>query len=248
MGTGLTGTGSGGADTLLSAGGANTLIGLGGDDLYYVNHTGDSVTETAGGGYDTVVATVDYTMPANVEALYLIGTGLTGTGSAGADTLITVGANTLAGSVGNDTFVFFSDHANGATVVDFDGLGAAQGDTLIFSGFGTAAQGATFTSLGHDSGRSTPASTPTTKPSRSTTAHRSTPRTFSSCEAVAALLSGGIRAHASLWRGVRCRLAASGLCRAIPSRLARASEKWELVLGKITKNEKLERDNHSKLG
>ena len=72
--------------------------------------------------------------------------------------------------------------------------------------------------------------------------------TFSSCEAVAALLSGGIRAHASLWRGVRCRLAASGLCRAIPSRLARASEKWEAVLGKITKNEKLERDNHSKLG
>ena len=66
------------------------------------------MTETAGGGSDTVVATVDYTMPANVEALYLVGTGLTGTGSAGADTLITVGANTLAGSVGNDTFVFVS--------------------------------------------------------------------------------------------------------------------------------------------
>jgi hypothetical protein len=152
VGTGLTGTGSAGADTLLSAagGGANTLVGLGGDDLYCVNHTGDTVTETAGGGYDTVVATVDYSMPANVEALYLIGTGLTGTGSAGADTLITVGANTLAGSAGNDTFVFLSDHANGATVVDFDGLGAAQGDTLIFSGFGSAAQGATFTSLGND--------------------------------------------------------------------------------------------------
>jgi trimeric autotransporter adhesin len=152
VGTGLTGTGSAGADTLLSApgGGANTLIGLGGDDLYYVNHTGDAVTETAGGGHDTVLATVDYTIPANVEALYLIGTGLTGTGSAGADTLITVGANTLAGSAGNDSFVFISGQANGATVVDFDGLGAAQGDTLIFSGFGSAAQGATFTSLGND--------------------------------------------------------------------------------------------------
>ena len=150
VGTGLTGTGSAGADTLLSTGGANTLIGLGGDDLYYVNDTGDTVTETAGEGFDTVVATVNYTMPANVEALYVIGTGLTATGSAAADTLITVGANTLAGSVGNDTFIFFSDHANGATVVDFDGLGAAQGDSLIFSGFGSAAQGATFTSLGHD--------------------------------------------------------------------------------------------------
>jgi hypothetical protein len=49
------------------------------------------------------------------------------------------------------------------------------------------------------------------------------------------------------WRGVRCRLAASALGRAIPPRLARAPEKWESVLGKITKDEKLERDNHSKL-
>jgi hypothetical protein len=185
---------------------------------------------------------------AHVEALYFIGTGLTGTGSAAADTLITVGANTLAGSVGNDTFIFFSDHANGATVVDFDGLDAAQGDTLIFSGFGTAAQGATFTSLGHDQWQIHAGLDAHNEPSRSATAHRSTPPTFSSCEAVAALLSGGIRAHASLWRGVRCRLAASALCRAIPSRLARAPEKWESVLGKITKNEKLERDNHSKLG
>jgi hypothetical protein len=106
------------------------------------------VTEAASGGYDTVVATVDYTMPANVEALYLIGAGLIGTGSAGADTLITVGANTLAGSAGNDTFVFMSGQANGATVDDFDGQGAAPGDTLIFSGFGTRAQGADFTPLG----------------------------------------------------------------------------------------------------
>ena len=105
MGTGLTGTGSGGADTLLSApsGGANTLVGLGGDDLYYVSHSGDSVTEAAGGGSDTVVATADYTMPADVEALYLVGTGLTGTGSSGADTLLsTGGANTLVGLGGND--------------------------------------------------------------------------------------------------------------------------------------------------
>ena len=150
IGTGLTGTGSAGADTLLSAagGGANTLVGLGGDDLYYVSHSGDSVTETAGGGYDTVVATVNYTVPANVEALYLVGTGLTGTGSAGADTLVTLGANTLAGAGGNDTFVFVSGQADGAAVADFDGQGAGQGDTLIFSGFGTAAQDATFTSLG----------------------------------------------------------------------------------------------------
>ena len=62
--------------------------------------------------------------------------------------MLTLGANTLAGAGGNDTFVFVSGQADGAAVADFDGQGAGQGDTLIFSGFGTAAQDATFTSLG----------------------------------------------------------------------------------------------------
>ena len=39
------------------------------------------MTEAANGGYDTVVATVDYTLPTNVEALYMIGSGLTGAGN-----------------------------------------------------------------------------------------------------------------------------------------------------------------------
>ena len=40
FGSGLTGTGTNDADTLLSSGGPNTLVGLGGDDLYYVNNAG----------------------------------------------------------------------------------------------------------------------------------------------------------------------------------------------------------------
>ena len=59
LGSGLTGTGSAGADTLHSNGGPNTLVGLGGDDLYYVNNTDDVVIEAANGGNDTVVATVE---------------------------------------------------------------------------------------------------------------------------------------------------------------------------------------------
>jgi Ca2+-binding RTX toxin-like protein len=151
LGSGLTGTGSNGAETLYSSGGPNTLVGLGSDDLYYVNNTADAVTETAGGGFDSVMATVSYTLPADVEVLYLNGAGLTGTGSGGNDTLVTLGANTLVGAGGDDAFVFISGQANGAAVADFDGQGAGQGDYLIFSGFGTSAQGATFNALGGNS-------------------------------------------------------------------------------------------------
>src|SRR5262245_34959963 len=146
-GSGLTGTGSNGADTLVTVG-ANTLIGLGGDDVYYVNNAADVVVEAANGGYDTVLASVSYTLPANVEALYLNGSGLTGTGSSGADTLVTVGANTLIGGDGNDNFVVLAGSANGATVTDFHRNQVDGWDFLIFSGFGTEEQGATISQIG----------------------------------------------------------------------------------------------------
>jgi VCBS repeat-containing protein len=148
VGSGLTGTGSGNADSLLSSGGPNTLIGLGGDDLYYVNNAADVVIEAANGGYDTVMATVSYTLPANVEALYVNGSGLTGTGSSGVDTLITLGANTLVGGDGNDTFVLLAGSANGATVADFNRNQVDGWDFLILSGFGTEEQGATISRIG----------------------------------------------------------------------------------------------------
>ena len=86
LGSGLTGTGTDGAETFISSSGPNTLIGLGGNDTYYVSSSADVVIEAANGGIDTVEATVDYTLPTsnNVEALYMLGSGLTGTGSNGA--------------------------------------------------------------------------------------------------------------------------------------------------------------------
>jgi VCBS repeat-containing protein len=105
IGTGLIGTGSGDANTLLSTGGANTLVGLAGDEIYYVNNSADTVTETGGAGYDIVAASVDYTLPANVEALYMIGAGLTGIGSGNADSLLSSGGpNTLIGLGGDDLY------------------------------------------------------------------------------------------------------------------------------------------------
>jgi serralysin len=57
------------------------------------------------------------------------------------------GADTLIGGPGNDIFLFKRGHAGGDTVVDFDGNGAAQGDQLRFVGYGTIADGATFTQI-----------------------------------------------------------------------------------------------------
>ena len=63
------------------------------------------MTEAANAGSDTVAATVDYTLPASntVEVLNMIGSGLTGTGSDGAETFISSsGPNTLIGLGGDD--------------------------------------------------------------------------------------------------------------------------------------------------
>ena len=44
--------------------------------------------EAANGGFDTVAATVDYTLPAQRRGALHVGSGLTGTGSNDADTLL----------------------------------------------------------------------------------------------------------------------------------------------------------------
>jgi hypothetical protein len=57
------------------------------------------------------------------------------------------GADTLAGGSGLDLFVFDAGQGDGDTVLDFNGSGTAAGDSLLFRGYGTAAQGATFTQI-----------------------------------------------------------------------------------------------------
>ena len=57
------------------------------------------------------------------------------------------GQDTLIGGAGLDTFVFRAGESDGDIVLDFNGSGAAAGDSLRFEGFGTAADGATFTQV-----------------------------------------------------------------------------------------------------
>ncbi|MGE0222494.1 MAG: hypothetical protein AB7F35_03750 [Acetobacteraceae bacterium] len=96
--------GGGGADTLDGGAGADIMDGGAGDDSYTVDDPGDSVIEAAGGGYDTVVASVDWTLAANVEALTLTGAAHAGTGN-DLDNVMTgqAGSDTLDGGAGNDT-------------------------------------------------------------------------------------------------------------------------------------------------
>jgi len=74
-----------------------------GNATYYIDSTGDVVSEASGAGTDRVNAYIDYILCANVENLYLYGTAAKGTGNS-LDNLIygNGNANTLSGMAGND--------------------------------------------------------------------------------------------------------------------------------------------------
>ncbi|WP_428659015.1 hypothetical protein [Reyranella sp.] len=107
-------TGTAGDDTLDGAGGADSMTGGLGNDSYIVDNVGDAIVEAAGGGTDTVTASVDFTLAAEVENLTLTGTARVATGNALANVLTgtsgndsldgKTGADTMIGGAGNDTY------------------------------------------------------------------------------------------------------------------------------------------------
>ncbi|GAA4130287.1 hypothetical protein GCM10023067_47970 [Aminobacter aganoensis] len=114
-------TGNGLANVIVGGTGNDAMSGGGGNDTYYVNNTGDTVSEGNGtaGGIDKVVSSVSYTLTdADVEDLELSGTsGISATGNGSANLLTgNAGNNTLNGQGGTDTAVF----ADGAIDYRFD--------------------------------------------------------------------------------------------------------------------------------
>jgi len=101
-------------DALNGLGNADIMNGGTGDDLYFVNHTQDGVTEAENAGKDTVLADISYTLTDNVENLALLSGAETGTGN-GIDNTLTgnESVNTLSGLGGNDSL----NGKNGADIM-----------------------------------------------------------------------------------------------------------------------------------
>jgi Ca2+-binding RTX toxin-like protein len=93
-----------GHDTLDGGLGNDSMEGGLGNDTYHVDSTGDKIKENANAGTDTVIASVNYTLGANLENLTLTGiANLNGKGNALNNKIIgNDGNNRLEGLEGND--------------------------------------------------------------------------------------------------------------------------------------------------
>ncbi len=128
--------GNAGANVLDGKAGADVMVGLEGDDWLYVDNAADRIVESAGGGFDRVLSSVDYALAPGVEVekltttdnlattpLRLSGNELANTvfGNAGANVLDgRGGVDRLVGLEGNDWY--FVD-----TALDRIDEGAGQG-------------------------------------------------------------------------------------------------------------------------
>jgi trimeric autotransporter adhesin len=122
----LKGTANGGADTLSSNSGVDTLVGGASNDTFIVNNSLDVVQDGSASATNIIRASVNFTLPVNVNTLTLTGSAaLVATGNAAADLLTANGGNdtlvagsgvaTMIGGAGNDTFLV---NATGDVVQD----------------------------------------------------------------------------------------------------------------------------------
>jgi len=130
--------GGAGNDRLDGGLGQNILKGGAGTDIYIVNSLDDIVVEFAGGGGDGVLASISYTLGAEVESLSLVGAGpIDGTGNAGGNFITGNGfANILSGLDGNDRLEGGEgkDTLSGGAGVDT--LVGGQGNDMMAGGTG----------------------------------------------------------------------------------------------------------------
>lgn len=140
--------GGAGRDTLNGSTGNDTMQGGTGSDIFYVNGTGDRISDssTSASDVDTVISSVTWTLASGFERLTLSGSvAISGTGNTAANLLTgNAAANALSGSSGNDTLSGGSgnDTLNGGSGSDSMAGGAgsdryyvdATGDIVSDSG------------------------------------------------------------------------------------------------------------------
>ena len=130
-------TGNTSSNLLDGRAGADIMAGDFGNDVYFVDDPGDTVTEIAAAGNDTVFSTAHFALSANVENLILqggadlqgFGNDLVNTlyGNTGNNLLDGAGAaDTMVGGFGNDTY--FADNTGDAA---FENSG--EGNDAVFA-------------------------------------------------------------------------------------------------------------------
>jgi Ca2+-binding RTX toxin-like protein len=122
-------TGGAGNDFLDGGTGADVMSGGSGNDTYLIDDVGDTVTENANEGIDTLRTVFNTTLTTHLENLTLLGAVLTGTGNTSANQLLgNANNNLLTGLDGNDTL----DGGTGADTL----IGGTGDDTYTMDNLG----------------------------------------------------------------------------------------------------------------
>lgn len=132
--------GGSGNDILDGGTGNDSMAGGSGDDSYYVDSRFDRIRENTNQGNDTVYSSINYTLAANLENLYLIGNATSGTGNSLDNIIVGNNANNvLDGGEGNDALYgrLGSDSLYGGA--GDDALYGEDGNDLLVGGAGNDA-------------------------------------------------------------------------------------------------------------
>jgi Ca2+-binding RTX toxin-like protein len=129
--------GGGSMDVLDGGKGGDYMAGGDGADTYYVDNSNDRIYETATGGRDTVITSINYKLGANLEDLVLAKSGLVGMGNELSNKIIgSDGADIIYGGDGMD---FLYGGAGADRIYGDDGndlVDGGDGNDLLYGGAG----------------------------------------------------------------------------------------------------------------